>query len=289
MHVATISDGNVISVYVKLKESEKFALNDTEDVVLGSKTAEVTVTGDIMGRPLDHLDNLLQLPHGCGEQNMIKLGPVIATILYFSITGQLTDEISEKAQGLMEEGYQNELNFRHTDGSYSAFGNKDPSGNSWLTAFVARVYFLAEQYISVNYTHISECLNWLKSQQQEDGCFKNVGSLIHRELQGGVDSATALTAYITATFVLIGDPQYDDVINKAKTCLGKCTEPESSTYTKAQCAYTFTLLGDTEKRTQLLKQLNTVAIEKDYKGVCCFPSLDIGVPDKWEVYRYSGI
>ena len=28
-------------------------------------------------------------------------------------------------------GYQNELTFKHSDGSYSAFGEKDDSGNTW--------------------------------------------------------------------------------------------------------------------------------------------------------------
>ncbi|CAJ0966573.1 unnamed protein product [Ranitomeya imitator] len=57
----------------------------------------------------------------------------------------------------------------------------------------------------------------------------------------------------------------DEIIEKAKQCLESCTQPESSTYTKAQCAYTYTLMGDVEKRTQLLEQLDQVAIKKDDK------------------------
>jgi hypothetical protein len=32
----------------------------------------------------------------------------------------------------METGYQQELTYRHPDGSFSAFGTNDPSGSTWL-------------------------------------------------------------------------------------------------------------------------------------------------------------
>ncbi|XP_069609955.1 alpha-2-macroglobulin-like protein 1 isoform X2 [Ranitomeya imitator] len=246
-------------------ESQTIPLDLPENVVLGSQSAEVTVTGDIMGKPLSNLNNLVNLPHGCGEQNMILLAPVIYAMTFLSITGQLTDEIVEQANGYMEVGYQNQLNYKLQDGSYSAFGNSDPSGSTWLTAFVALNFISAQKFIYIDDIHITEALIWLKGLQQEDGCFQNVGRIIHKELQGGVDSHISLTAFVTSTFLETKDPQYDEIIEKAKQCLESCTQPESSTYTKAQCAYTYTLMGDVEKRTQLLEQLDQVAIKKDDK------------------------
>ncbi|KAG8559462.1 hypothetical protein GDO81_017343 [Engystomops pustulosus] len=246
-------------------QSQTISLDLPENVVLGSQSAEVTVTGDIMGKPLQNLNALVNLPMGCGEQNMILLAPTIAVMGYYSATGQLTDEIMNKANEYMEEGYQNQLNYKHDDGSYSAFGNSDVSGSTWLTALVARFFFLGTKYIFIEYRHITEALDWLKGQQQSNGCFKNVGRVIHQELQGGLDSETSLTAYVTSAFLEIGDPQYDEVVEKAKQCLENCTQAQSSTYTKAQCAYTYTLLGDTVKRTQLLEQLDEVAIKQDDK------------------------
>ena len=37
-------------------------------------------------------------------------------------------------------GYQRELNYRHSDGSFSAFGESDGDGSTWLTAFVLKVF-----------------------------------------------------------------------------------------------------------------------------------------------------
>ncbi|XP_067283795.1 uncharacterized protein [Pseudorasbora parva] len=42
--------------------------------------------GDIMGRALKNLDELLQMPSGCGEQNMIILAPNIYVLLYLKDT-----------------------------------------------------------------------------------------------------------------------------------------------------------------------------------------------------------
>ena len=38
----------------------------------------------------------------------------------------------EKAVTNLEVGYQRQLNFKHDDGSFSAFGKKDKSGSTWL-------------------------------------------------------------------------------------------------------------------------------------------------------------
>ena len=57
-----------------------------------------------MGRALKNLDGLLQMPSGCGEQNMIILAPNIYVLLYLKVTGQLTAAIRETATGYLQIG-----------------------------------------------------------------------------------------------------------------------------------------------------------------------------------------
>ena len=47
---------------------------------------------------------------------------------YLGATNQDNKEIKTKAIEFMKTGYQRELNYRHDDGSYSAFGKSDSSG-----------------------------------------------------------------------------------------------------------------------------------------------------------------
>jgi len=41
----------------------------------------------------------------------------------------------------METGYQQELTYRHPDGSFSAFGSSDPSGSTWLVQLLLNIKF----------------------------------------------------------------------------------------------------------------------------------------------------
>lgn len=64
--------------------------------------------------------------------------------LFFSPqnTNQLTQVIEGKALRYMETGYQQELTYRHPDGSFSAFGTNDPSGSTWLVRLLSNIQVL---------------------------------------------------------------------------------------------------------------------------------------------------
>ena len=57
-----------------------------------------------MGPSLNNIDNLLKMPYGCGEQNMLNFAPNIFIMQYLKATGQLTSEIEEKAVGYTLQG-----------------------------------------------------------------------------------------------------------------------------------------------------------------------------------------
>jgi len=102
-----------------------------------------------MGPTVSGLDSLLQMPIGCGEQTMLGLAPDVYVTDYLKAVNQLTGEIKFKALGYMESGYQRELTYKHKDGSFSAFGDSDGSGNLWLTAFVTQVFHQAKSHIYI--------------------------------------------------------------------------------------------------------------------------------------------
>ncbi|KFO88730.1 Alpha-2-macroglobulin-like 1, partial [Buceros rhinoceros silvestris] len=160
--------------------------------------------GDIMGNALQNLDRLLAMPYGCGEQNMVRFAPNIYIQQYLEKSGQQHPDIRAKAQGLLQRGYQRELLYKHSDGSYSAFGKSDRSGNTWLTAFVLKSFGQARTYVAIDEKHIADALRWLQRQQQETGCFLSVGKLFNNALQGGVSDELSLSAYVTAAMLELG-------------------------------------------------------------------------------------
>ncbi|XP_076859336.1 alpha-2-macroglobulin-like protein 1 [Brachyhypopomus gauderio] len=231
-----------------------------EVFVEGSPTASVSVLGDLMGRALQNLDNLLAMPYGCGEQNMLLFAPDIFILEYLDSSGQLTPTIRTKATSFLLSGYQRELTYKHEDGSYSAFGMTDMSGNTWLTAFVMKSFEAAKRYIFIDQEVINQARTWLGDQQQENGCFASVGNLIHVDMQGGVNNEVTLSAYVTAALLEADTPGTDPVVTKSLECLRNASGQVNSTYTIALLCYTFTLAGDQTMRSTLLSRLDQQAI-----------------------------
>lgn len=90
--------------------------------------------------------------------------------------GLLTPALDQKLTGYMNQGIQNELSYAHSDHSFSAFGNSDPSGSSWLTAFVVRVFIQAKPFATVDENVIKNALDWLVGQQvRKRKCLSELG------------------------------------------------------------------------------------------------------------------
>lgn len=82
-------------------------------------------------------------------------------------------------------GYQRELNYRHPDGSYSAFGAVDESGSGsmWLTAFVVKSFAQARSLIPIDERDLKMSVKWIVRRQLENGCFPVVGQVFHKDMK----------------------------------------------------------------------------------------------------------
>ncbi|XP_073673332.1 alpha-2-macroglobulin-like [Garra rufa] len=238
--------------------SEEVNLTLPKDVIEGSARSSVSIIGDILGRALRNLHGLLQMPYGCGEQNMAVLSPNIYILQYLENTEQLTSAIRERAIGFLKSGYQRQLNYRHNSGAYSTFGHGEE--NTWLTAFVMRSFGKAQKYIFIDPKIIQSAKEWLISRRDSDGCFIQQGTLFNNRMKGGVNDNITMTAYITASLLELETPVTDPVVTKGLSCLRSVIEDVKNTYTTALLAYTFSLARDTDTRQQLFKKLEDVAI-----------------------------
>ncbi|KAL4009413.1 hypothetical protein ACER0C_003265 [Sarotherodon galilaeus] len=240
--------------------TEEAEIHLPENVIEGSARTSVSVLGDILGRALKNLDGLLQMPYGCGEQNMALLAPNIYILHYLKGTQQLTTAIMEKATNFLTSGYQRQLNYKSYDGAYTTFGTGP--GNTWLTAFVVRSFAKAQSFVYIDPRKIEESKSWLQHKQQENGCFEKSGKLFNNRMKGGVSDEVTLSAYVTAAFLEMNTSQHDPVMNKSLACLKESLSDLSNTYTTALLAYVFTLAGDVETRAHLLQHLDTVAVRE---------------------------
>eukprot|EP00501_MAST-03F_sp_TOSAG23-6_P001489 GSMAST32.ASY1.ANO1.1548.1 assembled CDS len=177
-------------------------------LVADSIRSYVTVSGDAMTQTLDNLETLIKMPFGCGEQNLISMAPTAFASSYLEAIGKLDTEWRSKAELFISTGYQREQTFMHTKlpytNSYSAFGDSDGAGSTWLTAMVIKTYSHSSKfaYIDDNLMKLSSL--WLTKQQNEDGSFKEVGKIIHTSMMGGEGKKgndIALTAFVLVSLL----------------------------------------------------------------------------------------
>uniref|UniRef100_A0A452R4H1 Alpha-2-macroglobulin n=1 Tax=Ursus americanus TaxID=9643 RepID=A0A452R4H1_URSAM len=227
--------------------------------------------GDLLGSAMHNIQNLLRMPYGCGEQNMVLFAPNIYVLNYLNETHQLTPEVMSKAVGYLNTGYQRQLKYKHHDGSYSTFGENygKSEGNTWLTAFVLKSFAQARAYIFIDEAHITQALTWLSQKQKDSGCFRSSGSLLNNAIKGGVEDEVTLSAYITIALLEIPLPATHPVVRNALFCLESAWKSAKErphgkhVYTKALLAYAFALAGNQDKRRETLDLLHGEAVKED--------------------------
>ncbi len=259
-----VSRETVENVVVPAGQSRSLSLLLPElvQIVPDSSRAYVAVTGSLLAQTIEGLDQLLQMPFGCGEQNMILFAPDAFILKYLEGARQLKPEIQAKAEMLLVTGYQRELTYRHNDGSFSAFGESDESGSLWLTAFVLKTFAQAKELTFIDEAVLSEAASWITGHQQADGSFESVGFVCHGDMMGGVQGKDTLTAYVAIALLEAG---YTDEANKAIAYLGGKVDGITDPYALALTTYALEL-GGSSKAAQAKEALMALAI-KDEDGL----------------------
>ncbi len=250
-----LSDSSDYTTEVKIEVPEFAVPNSTK--------IEASVIGDIMGPALKNLDKLIRLPSGCGEQNMLNFVPNIVVLDYLTAVGQLDDKLKKKSIDYLEKGYQGELTYKHSDGSYSTFGSG--KGSTWLTGFVAKSFNQASRYISIEDSIVSEALEFLSQQQTEEGNFEENGSILAKSMQGGVaGKGIGLTAYTLITFLENKElkSKYKRAIKKALNYIEEHLDDHNDIYSLAITSYTLQL-ADHPRKNEVLEKLLSKSKEKD--------------------------
>ncbi|XP_073670391.1 complement C3-like isoform X2 [Paramisgurnus dabryanus] len=159
-----------------------------------TQTVEQAISGDFMGR-------LIVQPYGSGESIMIYMTlPLIATH-YLDTTNQWhTVGMERRGEAInhINTGYQRELSYRKPDGSYAIWISR--ASSTWLTAYVAKIFAMADHLIAVEENVLCSALKWLVfNKQLPDGSFKEDAVTIHGDMVGGVrgtDADVSLTAFV---------------------------------------------------------------------------------------------
>jgi CD109 antigen len=228
-------------------------------IVEGSARAYLAVTASFLAQTIQGLEGLLIMPFGCGEQNMLGLAPDVFISKYLEETGQMKPEVMAKAELLMTTGYQRELTFMRSDGSFSAFGQNDPEGSLFLTAFVLKTFSQAQGLIYVDPQVLNSAQGWITQHQNADGSFDPVGFVHHQEMMGGLTGKNALTAYVAIALLEAGEKEAS---RAALLYLQEELPAIKDPYTMALVAYALEL-GENPGRDMAYGKLMDLAVENE--------------------------
>ncbi|KAK3607705.1 hypothetical protein CHS0354_016729 [Potamilus streckersoni] len=261
-------DGKNFEKYIDVTYPEK--------VVEGSARIRISVTGDFMRPTIQGVENLLQMSYGCGEQNMINFAPNVFVSMYLKVINGFSSDMEVKAKDIMIKGYQRELIYQRWDGSFSAFGNSDSSGSTWLTAFVIKSFVQASPLIFIDPVLIARALDWLLRQSNQDGTFIEPGRVIHTEMQGGSSAGNInLAAYTVIAlleaknfrFAASNRQQFSEVVNRTISFLeGSAVADlsqmgENKPFELALASYALTLAGSGRAADAMYQLYETAIFE----------------------------
>ncbi|XP_066246674.1 thioester-containing protein 1 allele R1-like [Euwallacea similis] len=244
------------SVLIDMRQANvlKKTLNFTipNNIVKDSEKIEVSTVGNLLGAAMVHLEDLIRLPSGCGEQNLVHFMPSVIILQYLKNTRQLTPTIENEAIKTLEISYQQQLQFMRSDKSFSPFGERDASGSIWLTAYVALALKQAKTYIFVDDSIITNALEWLSENQGSNGSFVESGTIIYEDLQSNDGNSLAMTAFTLLAFMenqRIYNSSYTNVIYKGLDYITRNMDESESTYTIALCSYVLFLAKHTSRQS----------------------------------------
>ncbi|XP_014673213.1 PREDICTED: C3 and PZP-like alpha-2-macroglobulin domain-containing protein 8 [Priapulus caudatus] len=230
------------------------------NAITGSQSGYLTISGDILGTSVLNVERLVDLPSGGGEQNLVHFTPAVHLLRYLEQTHQLTSQTRQTISQLLNTCYMDQLSFRLSDGSFSAFGKEsDP----WLTAFTAKSFAAAKQYVNVDDDVIRTAKTWLFDHQQLDGSFEGNKGLIAGS-QEHLHDKLLMTAYVAAALVEIGASTERDnkAIAAARIYLENHMYLLADPHVAAVTTYALTMLGS---RAALLSQRIMEAILQQFE------------------------
>ncbi|XP_073510478.1 complement C3 [Phyllobates terribilis] len=209
------------------------ALEDVNIVPRTDVDTIVTIQGNSIAQIVEdaidgsNLNPLIVVPRGCGEQNMISMTPSVIATIYLDATNQwerIGINRRDEAIKNIRQGYVQQLVYRKADGSYAAFVQRPAS--TWLTAYVAKVFAMAQPLVDIESHVLCGAIKWLiLDKQKPDGMFKEDAPVVHQEMVGDIKGASedvSLTAFVLIA-LLQSEKTCTPHVNSLKGSIEKAT------------------------------------------------------------------
>ncbi|CAJ1052901.1 complement C3-like [Xyrichtys novacula] len=248
-------------------QSVRVGKTELQSVVPNSEPERfINVRGNVLADSIDNsisedsLASLIRMPGGCVEQNLATITlPLIATLYLERTSGWETVGVERKAEALryIRRGYENQLAYRKTDGSYPPYRKQGAS--TWITAYVVKVFSMAHSIIGIKEKQVCDPLLYLLKNKHNHltGSFKEDNPVYSTTMTGGMrgdDPQVTLTAFVLIALaeakqagIHCSSPRVnmEEAMRKTSDYLFKSLKRLGRRpYTVAIASYALALLGD---------------------------------------------
>lgn len=199
--------------------------------------------------------------------------PNVVALDYLNATKTLSPAKLEQGKKALITGVQQALETRITTGpkkgAFSIWSKKNlkDSDSVWLTAYVAKCFGKAKHLINIEDKNIFEALNFLKSQQEDSGKFKEYGRISYYNLQTDSSEGVPLTAFTVIAFLENKEykDDFSDVIEKSLNYIDANILSLDDNYALAIASYALALGGKKDAANAALKTLTDNAFSEGGK------------------------
>uniref|UniRef100_G3Q8J4 Complement component c3b, tandem duplicate 2 n=1 Tax=Gasterosteus aculeatus aculeatus TaxID=481459 RepID=G3Q8J4_GASAC len=208
----------------------------------------------------DSLASLIRMPGGCVEQNLASITlPLIASLYLERTNNWESVGVDRKAEALryIRKGYQKQLAYRRSDGSYPPYRREGAS--TWITAYVVKVFSMAHSTTGIDEQQVCDPLLYLVHNKHRlpGGNFVEDNPVYDTTMTGGLrgdDPEVTLTSFVLIALseakqagITCTGPNVEAVISETAEYLRRALGAAGRRpYTVAIASYALALLGEAQ-------------------------------------------
>ncbi len=165
------------SIAGRLSDRAKVRLPIPKDIVPGSLAVTVRAYPSPLADVMSGVESILREPHGCFEQTSATNYPNAMALLYLKESQTANPDVSRRALGMLDRGYQKLISFECENLGYEWFGT-DP-GHEALSAFGLMQFTDMSQVMAVKDEVLTRTRQWLMGRRDGQGGFRRNPRHLH--------------------------------------------------------------------------------------------------------------
>jgi hypothetical protein len=177
IHVSPAGYPTRDSVAGVINETAKVRLPIPQQIVEGSLSVTVRAFPSPLADVMSGIESILREPHGCFEQTSATNYPNAMAMLYLEENKIANPDVSRRARGMLDRGYQKLTSFECQQRGYEWFGS-DP-GHEALSAFGLMQFSDMARIMDVSQEMVARTRLWLMNRRDGKGGFQRNPRHLH--------------------------------------------------------------------------------------------------------------